>query len=240
MGWNLFGGKKEYKQVVNEGDTEKLQDLFEDKIIGYEKEKSVTRGILRAKYPIHPLFHGDPGTGKTMFGECMKEHRLFKGKFEMITGARTSKAGLTDMLIARGHKLKILFIDEIEWLSKADQAVLLTLMSTGEIKVTISGKDKKKLLPNLIIMATCNNPSKLLPPLFDRFFKIKMEAYTEEQFTEIARTRLAEYELTQNIIDEIIDVVLDVAGPNMRRAVDVAKLQPTTREEIVAYLEVSK
>ena len=239
MKWNIFGGNDEFHQVVKDNDTDKLGNLFEE-IIGYEKEKEVTLGILRAKYPIHPLYHGEPGTGKTMFGECMKNHKELKGKVELITGARTSKAGLTDMLIRRGDKIRVLFIDEIEWLSRPDQAVLLTLMSNHEIIVMISGKEKRKQLPNLIIGATCNNPSKLLKPLFDRFFKIKMESYTEQQFIKIARVRLAEYELPYNLIEEIIDVTLEMEGPNMRRAVDVAKLRPHTRDQIISYLEVSK
>lgn len=236
--WDIFG-KSEYKEVVEQKDEDKLSDMFDD-IIGYDQVKRIILKVLRAKKAIHPLLYGHMGTNKTGFCIAMKDHKELKGKVEFITGARSSKAGISDMLFARGDKFRILIIDEIEYLPKSDQAVLLSLMTTGILKATISNKEKSKELPRLIIMATCNDPTKLLKPLFNRFLKIKMEPYEEEEFKEIVNTKLRDYEISKEMIEMIVEITLEYAGTDVREAIRCAELSPRTRQDVIDYFEVGQ
>jgi len=83
-------------------------DIF-DPIIGYEDVKELFMGALKMYgdgLPVHFLMVGEPSSAKTMFLLCLSK---IKGSVYLL-GSRTSKAGLTDILIEQ--KPALLLIDE--------------------------------------------------------------------------------------------------------------------------------
>jgi holliday junction DNA helicase RuvB len=107
----------------------------------------------------------------------MKLHNSY-----FIDGGNSTKSGIIDYIFA--NKPKYLLIDEIDKMPAKDQTFLLNLMETGIVTETKYGKTRTTYL-STSVFATSNNISKIIPPLQSRFFTVKLEPYTYEQFSQI-------------------------------------------------------
>jgi Holliday junction DNA helicase RuvB len=174
----LFGIQKE--ETTTKG-------LF-GKVIGRDAEKKLLAMALDAESPIAINFYGPPGTAKSMLLKAIKER--FPSITEYIIGSDTTKAGLFDLIYAKQNKIKYLIIDEIEYLSKQDQSILLNLIEGGLIReVKRSMKREVKDL-RIWVFATCNNPKKLSEALKSRFLMKYVAPYDYQSFEQIAIGRL--------------------------------------------------
>jgi holliday junction DNA helicase RuvB len=72
----------------------------------------------------------------------------------------------------------------------------LNLMETGIVTETKYGKTRTTHIQTSVF-ATSNNARKISAPLQSRFFIVKLEAYTYEQFCEITK-----HVLSHNVDDE--------------------------------------
>jgi holliday junction DNA helicase RuvB len=133
---------------------------------------------LDSDEPVHILISGPPASAKTVFMKCLM--KLQDSYF--IDGGNTTKSGMTDYVF--NNKPKYLLIDEIDKMPAKDQAFLLNLMETGIVTET---KHRKTRTANMKtwVFATSNNVSKVMTPLQSRFFTVKLEPYSYEQFYEI-------------------------------------------------------
>ena len=66
-----------------------------------------------------------------------------------------------------------------------DQTFLLNLMETGIVSETKHRKTRAIRDVKTWVFATSNNISKMMIPLQSRFFVVKLEPYTYEQFYQI-------------------------------------------------------
>ena len=134
--------------------------------------------------PSHILLTGPPASAKTMFLLSLRQH--LKNTYFM-DGGNTTKAGIIDYLLA--NHPRYLLVDEIDKMTRQNQTFLLNLMETGIVSETKFRKTREAHLKSSVF-GTCNDPTKLSNPLLSRFFLIKLEPYTYEQFYETTRRLL--------------------------------------------------
>jgi Holliday junction DNA helicase RuvB len=79
------------------------------------------------------------------------------------------------------YKPKYLLLDELDKLSRKDQTFLLNLMETGIVVETKHNKIRR-METKTSVYATSNNIESILVPLQSRFFIVRLEPYTYEQF----------------------------------------------------------
>ena len=123
-------------------------------------------------------------------------------------GGNTTKAGIIDYLLE--NKLRYLLIDEIDKMARQNQTFLLNLMETGIVSEMKFGKIREACL-NTSVFATCNDSRKLSDPLLSRFFVVKLEQYTYEQFYEIsARLLDIPEDMARFIADSVWNMSRDI------------------------------
>src|SRR5207249_1041243 len=144
-----------------------------------------------------------------------------------VDGGNATKAGMIDYLF--GNRLRYLLIDEIDKMSSQTQTFLLNLMETGIVTETKYGKIREAYLKTSVF-AICNDPRKLSDPLLSRFFAVKLEPYTYEQF----------YEITARLLDIPEDMARFIGNSvwsssrDIRDSVRIGRL--TRTEEDVKFL----
>lgn len=123
-----------------------------------------------SKNRIHVLFHGPTGTAKTQLAATVL--RLGGG----WSAVRSSQVGLTasgsgeevEYGLLPMHNRGVVAIDELDKLSRHDQAGCLSAMEEGLVAIHV-GKHHEILDAEVIVVATSNDPDRLTPELMDRF-----------------------------------------------------------------------
>ncbi len=178
----------------------KNKELF-DNIVGYDNIKKIFTFALNSTLPVHILLVGPPGSAKTLFlMECMKLERSY-----FTLGSHSTRAGMIDYLF--NYRPRYLVIDEIEYMSIKDQAVLLSLMETGILSETKFEKTRNTVLKTWTF-ATCNNEKKILTPLLSRFLVLYFKKYDFKTFLKITNHVLSkECNLEMDVSSEIAKLV---------------------------------
>ena len=138
-------------------DYEKAQDeiltlpdeLFED-IIGHDDIKELLTAVLLAEKPVHVLLAGPPALAKSLFLWDME--RVCSEQAIWLVGSATSKAGLWDLVAER--EPRILLVDELDKMSAADTAALLSLMEGGRLVRAKKGRTLDVTVPIKVVAAT--------------------------------------------------------------------------------------
>jgi hypothetical protein len=105
-------------------------------------------------------------------------------------------------------------------------------METGIITETKYGKTREAEIKTSVF-ATCNDPRKLSAPLQSRFFTVELEAYTYEQFYEIALGLLHPKQ-------EIARIAADAVWNTSRNVRDCVRIAKLARAEEEVYFLVDK
>jgi replication-associated recombination protein RarA len=143
------------------------------------------------------LLLGPPVSAKTLFLQClMKLHYSY-----FIDCSNATKSGVVDCIF--DNKPKYLLLDELDKLSTKDQTFLLNLMETGIVSETKHNKTRSMKIKTSVF-ATSNNIDKIIPALQSRFFIVRLEPYTYEQFFEITVRLLTTSD--QHSVDEEIAI----------------------------------
>ena len=98
-----------------------------------------------------------------------------------IDCSNATKSGIVEYVFE--HKPKYLLLHELDKLSRKDQTFLLNMIETGIVSETKYNKTRKMELKTSEF-ATSNNIGKIILPLQSRFYIVKLQAYTHEQFFE--------------------------------------------------------
>jgi replication-associated recombination protein RarA len=192
-------------------------DSFFQDIVGYEGVKKLFMMSLDSKEPVSILLSGPPASAKTMFLEALM--KLNCSYF--IDGGNSTKAGMIDYVFE--NKPKYLLIDEIDKMSAKDQSFLLNLMETGIVAETKYGKTRSAQIKTSVF-ATSNNITKIVPPLQSRFFVVKLEPYTYDQFYQIAIDLLTmKHKVSEEIAEAAVNAVWNNTG-NIRDCVKIGRM----------------
>lgn len=199
-----------------------VEGMFSD-IVGYDDVKELLVESLQLESPIHVLLHSPPALAKTMF--LWDIERTFGEQAMPLLGSATSHAGLWDMIA--DVRPKILLVDELDKMTLADQASLLSLMETGRI---IRAKVGRRLDVKLKVwvVAAANRIDKFPAELLSRFCKFKLEEYTTEEFRKVVTNVLVSREDTDKETASEIAVRLVGKTHDVRDAVRVARLSKRT------------
>lgn len=124
------------------------------------------------------LVIGPPASAKTLFLQSLM--KLKDSHF--IDCSNASKSGVVDYVFE--NKPHYLLLDELNKLSRKDQTFLLNLIETGIVSEKKYNRTRMMKI-NTSVFATSNNVDKIIEPLKSRFFVVKLQAYTYEQFYRI-------------------------------------------------------
>jgi MoxR-like ATPase len=121
-------------------------------------------------------------------------------------------------------------LDELDKLSRKDQAFLLNLIETGIVSETKYNKTRRMKIKTSVF-ATSNRVEKVIPPLQSRFFIVKLQAYEYEQFYEITIRLLTSnhYNVDEEIARATADSVWNTTQ-NIRDCIRVAKMAKSVED----------
>ena len=191
-------------------------DLF-DVIEGQERTKNLLRLALAAPRPVHVLFEGPPGSAKSMFLEEL--NRLPDARYAL--GGTTSRAGIVDFLI--DARPRFLIVDEIDKMGSADASALLSVMEGGRLSRLKRHADQVSRL-HLWVFAAANRSGRMSPELLSRFWRIKLKAYTDEEFRAVVVAVLTKREGVDAEMAHYIARQVLPRSRDPRDAVKVARL----------------
>jgi holliday junction DNA helicase RuvB len=189
--------------------TFKSDTLFEN-VVGHDNIKRLFGMALESEEPVHILLSGPPASAKTMFLQSLM--KLSDSYF--VDGSNTTKAGMIDYLFE--NKPKYLLIDEIDKMPAKDQTFLLNLMETGILTETKHKKTRTATNVRTWVFATSNNAEKIMVPLQSRFFIVKLEPYTYEQFYQITIKLLTQSQQQNKVKEEIAKAAADAVWNKMK------------------------
>jgi MoxR-like ATPase len=143
-----------------------------------------------------------------------------------VDGSNTTKAGMVDYLFE--NKPKYLLIDEIDKTPAKDQTFLLNLMETGILAETKHKKTRTATNVKTWVFATSNNAEKIIVPLKSRFFMVKLEPYTYEQFYHITvqlLTQSQQHKVKEEIAEAAAEAVWNkMKSANVRDCVKIGRM----------------
>jgi Holliday junction DNA helicase RuvB len=204
--------------------TNTKNELFEN-VYGYDNIKKLFKMALESGHNTSILLSGPPASAKTLFLQCLM--RLQDSYF--VDCSNATKSGLVDYIF--NNKPKHLLLDELDKLSKKDQTFLLNLMETGIVSETKHNKIRRMEIKTSVF-ATSNNIEKIISPLQSRFFIVRLEPYTYEQFFDIT-VRLLTTSNQHNVDEEIAKVTAEAVWnttQNIRDCIRVAKIAKSVED----------
>ena len=203
------------------GETVRLPtNMFED-VIGHDDVKELLTATLAADKPVHVLLAGPPALAKSLF--LWDIERVCGRQALWLVGSATSKAGLWDMVAER--EPQVLFIDELDKMSAADTAALLSLMEGGRLVRAKKGRALDATVAVRIVAAT-NQVGKLSPELRSRFAVMTLKAYDAVESRSVVEGVLARREGVSTELAGEIARKLSGRCQDVRDAVRVARLSP--------------
>jgi len=196
----------------------KREDKFFADIYGCDDIKKLFRIALESNHICSILLIGPPASAKTLFLQSLMK---LKDSY-FIDCSNATKSGIVDCIFKQ--KPKYLLLDELDKLSKKDQTFLLNLMETGIVSETKYNKTRR-METKISVYATSNNVEKITAPLQSRFFIVKLEAYTYEQFYEITVRLLTSnhYNVDEEIAKATADAVWKTSR-NIRDSIKIARM----------------
>ncbi|HEY9386077.1 MAG TPA: ATP-binding protein [Nitrososphaeraceae archaeon] len=206
--------------------TNTKNELFEN-VYGYDNIKKLFKMALESGHNTSILLSGPPASAKTLFLQCLMG--LQDSYF--VDCSNATKSGLVDYIF--NNKPKHLLLDELDKLSKKDQTFLLNLMETGIVSETKHNKIRRMEIKTSVF-ATSNNIEKIISPLQSRFFIVRLEPYTYEQFFDIT-VRLLTTSDQHSVGEEIAKVTADAVwntstARNIRDCIRVAKMAKSAED----------
>jgi holliday junction DNA helicase RuvB len=199
--------------------------LFAD-IYGCDNIKQLFRMALESNHNCSILLTGPPASAKTLFLQSLMK---LKDSY-FIDCSNATRSGIVDYIFE--HKPKYLLLDELDKLSRKDQTFLLNLIETGIVSETKYNKTRKMDL-RTSVFATSNNIEKIIPPLQSRFFILKLQVYTYEQFYEITLQLLTsnQYNVDEEIARSAIETVWNTSK-NIRECIKIARMAKSVEDVI--------
>lgn len=196
----------------------KREDKLFSVIYGCDDTKRLFRMALESDHICSILLTGPPASAKTLFLQSLMK---LKDSY-FIDCSNATKSGLIDYIFEQ--KPKYLLLDELDKLSRKDQTFLLNLMETG-IVAEAKYKKTRRMEISTSVFATSNNIESIIAPLQSRFFIVRLESYTYEQFHGITVRLLTSnhYNVDEEIAKATAEAVWNTSK-NIRDSIKIARM----------------
>lgn len=205
---------------------QKPRDIFAN-IRGHDDLKQLLKTALHASAPVHILITGPPQTGKTEICKCIEEAYP-----SIWIDTYTTVAGLIQKLVDKPD-VKVLIVNEIEKCRQDVRIALLEILENQRILKTTK-TEEYDIHHDIWMIATSNNLEKLEKseqPFLSRVIVKELFEYTPGVFLEIAVFRLQrEAGITPSLALYIARKILELYGPDLRKAVLVARMAKTIED----------
>lgn len=186
-------------------------------VVGLEKEKALLKYAVLSERPVHALLVGPPATAKSLI---LSDLGRLPGA-EYYIGSSISRSGLVGFLLAQ--QPRILVIDEINTMDRADMSPLYSLMADGLVTRLHHGRRERVTLETKVF-AGANEVKPIPVAIMSRFAVLALAPYTRQEFIEVATRVLETREgLGPNVAKFIAQ---EIAGHtnDVRDAVRVARM----------------
>lgn len=170
------------EQEVARVPVERIMESFK-LIKGFEDLKEQIAGVVHRRQRVHYLLSGPPSCAKSLFLSGV-EDAVGPMDAAIAFGSRTTPAGLSDLLFEQ--QPSVLLLDELDKMPPPAFAVLLGLMEKGLVIETKS-KSHRGLNLNTVVLAACNDFTKLSPELISRFsMHARFPHYQRHEFIDVS------------------------------------------------------
>lgn len=177
-------------------------------IIGNEKLKNIFRKWVDNDSIKSFVVHGSPGSGKSTFIKAIINEIEDDYEIYQISGALEGAKTLKNIVNKEDNlfsKQKILFVDEIHRLNRAEQDTLLLNVENGDV---------------ILFGATTENPAvRLNPALLSRVNVFKIKEFNEDEYG-IVFERIQEYYKDIDIDDKAKREIINYANGDLRRIIN--------------------
>jgi len=195
-------------------------------IIGYEEQKEILKRVLESEKPIHLLLLGSPATAKTLF---LLE--LTKIPNSIYLTPYITYSGLFSYL---DLEPKLILIDQLDNLKYPDVYRLLIDICEYGIATKTSYNEKIVKTIKTKIIASSNSVKRIPKALLSRFLILQFNKYSEEEFVNISKQLLKDYDLSEDVKDYIIEKCknsLDIR--NVLKLANIVK----TKEDVDKFMK---
>ena len=197
---------------------EKYRPKNFDEIIGQEKNINILKNLLKNKSLPHLLFHGNSGVGKTSTINAISEYLYGKNKVFMvmrldasddrgINSVREEIKGFAEKMTISNKGVKLIILDEADYLTPNAQAALRNLMETFS-------KSTRFIL-------TCNYPQRIIPALHSRSQGFHIEKLDINEFTARIATICVEEDVQIDL--ETLDTYVQASYPDLRKSINLVQ-----------------
>lgn len=207
-------------------------------IVGYDDIKEVLRMLLKSEKPVHCLMVGTPASGKTLFLEDI--YNAYDDA-EFVIGSEASSIGILKLIKER--RPSILLIDEIDKILKGeDLSTLLSVMEGGKVRRVKGDEITDMEQIDVKVIAAGNSDKKMPQELKSRFgFRFYLKPYRKEQFIEICKNYLSNFEgIDEELAEYIGEKVWNELDRDIRTARSIARLCNNNKEQIDFVIKTLK
>lgn len=193
-----------------------VEGLF-DAVVGLDKEKALLRYAVQSDKPVHALLIGPPATAKSLL---LSDLGRLPGA-EYYVGSSISKSGLVGFLLQQ--RPRILCVDELHTMDRADMSPLYSLMADGLVTRLHHGR-RERVTMDTKVFAGCNETKPIPAPILSRFAQLTLQPYTTREFIEVAARVLATREGLGPNVALFIAQEISAYTNDVRDAVRVARM----------------
>lgn len=175
----------------------------------------ILRNLIESKRLVNMIFYGPPGTGKTTVAKIAAKNSQMS--FKSLNCTSLSVADIKDAISSSGDIFYpngiLLYLDEIQYLNKKQQQVLLESMENGDIKIIASTTENPYFSIYNAILSRCVvfEFKPVSPEEIEAALKRALHLYNEE---------IGEMNEKIECPDEVIKEISKITGGDIRKAIN--------------------